>query len=154
MKHVLHARALVALAVAAGTARSATPATDVRVLRVSGDGQSARAFAASTGPGYETAFPQPLVVRIASSRGARASTRTIRFACVERDCRFALAEEGDDVTRVDARSYDVRVDHGRATLPLTLSTDRVGATFTVRARPRLRSGERAAGDAFFHLQVR
>lgn len=125
----------------------------MRVVRVSGDEQSARAFAASTGPGYETAYPKPLVARVANDP-TRKATRRLRFACVERDCRFALAEQGDDVTRVDARSYDVRVEGGRATLPLTLSTDRVGATFTVRVRPRLNSGERSAGDAFFHLHVR
>ncbi|GAC1555834.1 MAG: hypothetical protein NVS3B17_02540 [Vulcanimicrobiaceae bacterium] len=127
--------------------------TVVRVAIEAGDRQSAHAFAASTGPGYETAYPQALVVRVSSPR-ARGGKPTVRFTCVQHACRFALAEQGDDVSRVDQRSYDVRVVDGRATLPLTLSTDSVPGDFTVRARALVRPGERSAGDAVFHLAVR
>ncbi len=118
------------------------------------DRQSARAYAASTGPGYETAFPQSLVVRVPG--GPRhAKIDKLRYACVERDCRFALAEEGDDVTRVDTRSYDVKVVDGRATLPLTLSTDRVPGVFHVRVRPSdARVRDASAPNVVFTLSAR
>ncbi len=119
-----------------------------------GNHQTARAFAASTGPGYETAFPRPLVVRLVR-RTTHTNVVKLRYACVERDCRFALAEEGDDVVRVDTRSYDVKVIDGRATLPLTLSTDRVPGVFHVRAFPSTaHENDAAATSVVFALTVR
>ena len=140
------------------SARAARPpaapiATTLRLTITAGARQRARAFAASTGPGYETEFPQSLVVRVDGPRAALTGKRKLRFACVEAACRFAAAVEGDDVSRVDTRSYDVDVVDGRATLPLTLSTDVLGATYTVRVRARLRNRERA-NEVVFRLEVR
>ncbi len=126
----------------------------VRVLAIAGDGQSAHAFAASTGPGYETVFAQPLVVRVDAAGAARNGSRRVRFTCADRGCRFPPSEQGDDVTRVDRRTYEVRLVDGRATLPVTLSTDEVPGTFTVDVRPVLGGGERAAAGARFRLHVR
>ena len=128
-------------------------ATTLRLTIVAGDRQRAHAYAASTGPGYETEFAQSLVVRVDGSRAALTGKRKLRFACVEATCRFAAAVEGDDVSRVDVRSYDVDVVNGRATLPLTLSTDTIGATYMVRVRARVRSRERA-NEVVFRLEVR
>ena len=134
--------------------RSAPPvATTLRLTIVAGERQRAHAYAASTGPGYETEFAQALVVRVEGPRAALTGKRKLRFACVEVACRFAAAEQGDDVTRVDVRSYDVDVVDGRATLPLTLSTDGLGATYTVRVNARVRNHERA-NEVVFRLEVR
>ena len=140
------------------SARAARPpaapiARTLRLTIVAGARQRAHAFAASTGPGYETEFAQSLVVRVDGSRAALTGKRKLRFTCLEAACRFAAAIEGDDVSRVDRRSYDVDVVDGRATLPLTLSTDTIGATYTVRVRARVRSGERA-NEVVFRLEVR
>ncbi len=148
----------IALGSAFGNARAtrmpvAPVAITLRLTVVAGDRQHARAFAASTGPGYETAFTQSLVVRLAGQRAALHGKRRLRFACVEAACRFAASVQGDDVNRVDVRSYDVDVVDGRATLPLTLSTDTIGATYTVRVRARLGKGERA-NEVAFRLEVR
>ena len=156
VKRVILTLALAASAIALGSAFAsarAPLATTVRLTIAAGARQSAHAFAASTGPGYETEFPQSLVVRVDGPRAALTGKRKLRFACVEAACRFAAAVEGDDVSRVDTRSYDVDVVEGRATLPLTLSTDTVGGTYTVRARARVRSGERA-NEVVFRLEVR
>ena len=134
--------------------RSTAPvATTLRLTIVAGDRQRAHAFAASTGPGYETEFAKSLVVRVAGPHAALTGKRKLRFACIEIACRFAAAEQGDDVSRVDVRSYDVDVVDGRATLPLTLSTDVIGATYTVRVKASIRRGERA-NEVAFRLEVR
>jgi len=137
---------------AAPAARNARALAPLRVVAVSGDRQTARAFAASTGPGYESVFERPLVVRFAGAapRGAQ----RVRFRCESRGCRFALSEQGDDVSRVDAQTYEVKVVRGRATLPVTLTTDAVPGTFEVRVRAVVDRGERAASDARLTLFVR
>ncbi len=140
------------------SARTAHPsvapvATTLRLTIAGSARQRAHAFAASTGPGYETEFAQPLVVRVDGPQAAFKGKRKLRFACVEKTCRFAAAVEGDDVSRHDVRSYDVDVVDGRATLPLTLSTDALDATYAVRVRANLRKGERA-NDVIFRLEVR
>ena len=149
---------VIAFGCALGSARvvhtsTAPLASTLRLTIVAGARQRAHAFAASTGPGYETEFAQSLVVRVDGQRAALSGKRKLRFACLEAACRFAAAVEGDDVSRVDPRSYDVDVVDGRATLPLTLSTDAIGATYTVRVRARVRNGERA-NEVSFRLEVR
>ena len=146
-----------ALARSFAVARPARPAaaiaTTLRLTIVAGERQRAHAYAASTGPGYETEFAQALVVRVEEPRTAQTGKRKLRFACVEVACRFAAALEGDDVTRVGVRSYDVDVVDGRATLPITLSTDGLGTTYTIRVNARVRNHERA-NEVVFRLEVR
>jgi len=120
-------------------------------LRVaSGTPQSVFAFAASSAPGYETAFPTPLVVRMS---GGTTSQKSLRFFCADAGCRFALSEQPDAVKRVDARTYEVPVEAGAATLSVTLSTDAPG-TFTVIARPMHGRLARGGADARFRLTAR
>lgn len=116
----------------------------VRVRVVSGAGQTAQAYAASTEPGYVTTFAQPLVVGV-SGRPAVAS---VRFRCVTRGCRFAASIQPDDVKRIDPQTYEVRVRRGRASLRPTLSTD-TPERVAVDVRPA-----RGSGVARFTLTAR
>ncbi len=102
----------------------------VRIVVVSGQHQRAHAFAATTGPGYETLFAKPLVVKIVGK-----GTRTVRFACEQVACRFAVSDQPNEVRRIDTRSYDVDVKDGRAELTLTLATDSVPGHFKIGVRP-------------------
>lgn len=106
------------------------PGADARVIAVAGIRQRAHAYAASTGPGYETLYAHPLVVRI---EGKRLSS--VRFQCEQRACRFALSDQGNEVHRIDTRTYDVDVKDARAEVTLTLGTDTVPGHYTVSARP-------------------
>lgn len=105
-------------------------AAPIRVVAVSGVRQSAHAFAASTSPGYETLYGEPLVVRIVGK-----TSGTVRFTCEQKSCRFAVSDQPDEVRRVDTRTYDVDLKDGRAELTLTLGTDAVPGRYTVIARP-------------------
>jgi hypothetical protein len=105
--------ALVALC----AAQHASAASRLRV--VSGSGQTAWAYAASTEPGYVTTFARPLVVGVSG----RPLVANVRFRCVTRGCRFAASIQPDDVKRIDPQTYEVRVRSGTATLRPTLSTD-------------------------------
>jgi len=106
------------------------PVAPLRLVAVSGAHQSARAFAASTSPGYETLFATPLVVRIAGK-----TSGTVRFRCEQKPCRFAISDQPEEVRRVDTRTYDVDLKNGRAELTLTLATDSVPGHYTVIAGP-------------------
>lgn len=102
----------------------------VRIVVVSGQHQRAHAFAATTGPGYETLFAQPLVVKILGK-----GTHTVRFSCEQVACRFAVSDQPNEVRRIDTRSYDIDVKDGRAELTLTLATDSVPGHYTIAVRP-------------------
>lgn len=108
----------------------------VRVVVVSGQHQRAHAFAATTGPGYETLFAEPLVIRIVGK-----GPQTVRFSCEQIACRFAVSDQPTEVRRVDTRTYDVDLKDGRAELTLTLATDTVPGHFTISVRPVI--GKRA-----------
>lgn len=120
----------------------------VRLAAVSGTSQRARAFAATTGPGYETLFARPLIVRIVGRTAG-----TVRFSCEQRACRFAVSDQPDEVKRVDPRSYDVTLKNGRAELTVTLSTDSVPGNFTVVARPVVRKHVEVGSSVRFGLSV-
>ncbi len=124
------------------------PPAQLHVIAVSAIRQSARAFATSTGPGYETLYAQPLVVRLAGKRSG-----TVRFTCEQKACRFAVSEQPDEVRRFDTRSYDVDLKDGRAELTLTLATDAVPGHYTVVARPVLHKRVQAHSAVRFDLTI-
>jgi hypothetical protein len=100
----------------------------VAIAIVSGAQQNARAFIAQHGPRYETQFTTPLVVRVSPGDA------TVRFHCVTANCVFPPQVQGDDVTRVDPGTYDVKAEKGVAKITLLVSTATVEAV-TVEARP-------------------
>ncbi|GAC1307496.1 MAG: hypothetical protein NVSMB19_20270 [Vulcanimicrobiaceae bacterium] len=126
----------------------AAPPAHLRIVAVSSNRQSAHAFAASTGPGYETLYAQPLVVRLIGTKSG-----TVRFSCEQKACRFAASEQPEEVRRVDARSYDVDLKDGRAELTLTLGTDTVPGHYTVVARPVVHKRVQAGSIVRFDLTI-
>ncbi len=126
----------------------APAAAHLHVIAASALRQSAHAYAASTSPGYETLYSQPLVVRIAGT-----NTGTVRFTCEQKPCRFAASDQPEEVRRVDPRSYDVDVKDGRAELTLTLGTDTVPGRYTVVARPVVHKRVQAGSAVRFHLTI-
>ncbi len=124
------------------------PAAQVRVIAGSALRQTARGFAVSTGPGYETLYAQPLVVRLAGTRSG-----TVRFTCEQKPCRFAVSDQPEEVRRVDTRTYDVDLKDGRAELTPTLATDSVPGHFTVVARPLVHKHVQPGAAVRFELTI-
>ena len=110
--------------------------------------QRVHAFATTAGPGYETAYSQPLVVRIVGR-----TSGTVRFTCEQRNGRFPVSDQPDEVHRVDSRSYTVSLKDGRAELTLTLGTDSVPGRFTVVAGPVIDKRVQRGSVSRFDLTV-
>ena len=133
----------------------AAPVRIVRAAIVSGDGQSAHAYAASGRKRYQSDFPAALVVRIPSQPHRKTFFHVI-FTCVTKECTFAPTDQpdhGDFLERVkdggddSPNAYDVKVHNGVAALRVMVEAPAI-ENVTVRAQPVTQKGERAVPASF------
>ena len=127
----------VAFADGAAMHRAAVTRRAVTIALLSGTPQSAHAFVAAHASRYEAAFPNELAVRVAGPDGSK-----IRFACETDGCAFPPSDQGDNVHRIDVRSYYVDSADGRATIKLTVSAPSP-RTVVVSARPEAGAASRS-----------
>lgn len=161
MMRLALASAVLALAAAAHAAphaqlhaKAAPPAKVVRVTIVSGSGQTARAYVAPAEKSYVTEFPGLLVVRMDGVPPGE--PRHVRFVCVTKSGKFDAADQpnaGEGINHAEDGSYGVETVKGTASLRVAIKAAVVGGTYTVRAEPVVRKGERGV-PAFFTLTTR
>jgi hypothetical protein len=134
------------------------PLKVVRAIVVSGEGQSAHAYAAPAASAYQTELPKPVVVRVDGPAVPKQHPRHVVFTCVSKDCVFAPAEQyefndytsraKDDNDKEVANAYDARMERGRAGAHLILQGPVPVASYTIRALPVANRGERAVPTFF------
>ncbi|HEY0394956.1 MAG TPA: hypothetical protein VGD01_10735 [Candidatus Elarobacter sp.] len=136
------------------------PLKVVRAIVVSGDRQSAHAYAAPAASAYQSEIPKPVVVRVDGPAVPKQHPRHVVFTCVSKDCVFAPAEQyefndytsraKDDNDKEVANAYDARMEAGRAGAHFILQGPVPVARYTIRALPVANRGERAV-PTFFTL---
>jgi len=140
------------LAAALGATRPAAGAAPAipTARAVSGAPQSAWGYASTASTTYVAEFARPLVVRL---EGGRAADVAVRFWCATPGCTLPPSDQPNDVSRFDPRSYDVKVEHGRAELQVTLGVPSPGP-YVMLAAPVVNGKLRPARAARFVLTVR
>jgi len=125
------------------------PVNVVRVEIVSGSGQTAPAYMKPSSKSYVTEFPDLLVAQMDGV--PRKTLRHVRFSCVTKDCTFVPADqlnEGKGVNHATDGSYGVETVGGRASLRVSIETAVAVGSYTVRAEPVVRKGERGVPASF------
>jgi len=128
---------------------SAAAAPLPRARAVSGAPQSAWGYADVAAPLYDAEFARSLVVSVPGHDG----DLEVHFWCASPNCVLPISEQPDSVSRVDPRTYAVKVQKGRAELHLTLGV-RTPGTYVVMAAPVVNDKLRLTGAARFVLTVR
>jgi hypothetical protein len=141
--------AIAALTGATPRPRARPPAIP-RVRAVSGTAQSVLGYAAIDATAYDADF-KPLVVRVP---GHETGDIAVRFWCVTPRCIFPKADVPDTTSRVDTRSWDVKVAKGEAVLKVVTLEVKAPGTFLVLAAPVVNGKVRSAHAVRFVLTVR
>jgi hypothetical protein len=121
----------------------------VRVEIVSGNTQTASAYVSPGSKDYVTEFPGLLVARMDGVPPA--VPRHVRYSCVTKGCTFAAADqpnEGKGINHAEDGSYGVGTVSGKSSLRVAIRAVVPAGTYTVRADPVLRKGERGVPATF------
>lgn len=102
----------------------------------SGTPQTAQAWVATRADRYETDFHDALVVKAAKG------VAKVRFRCITRGCEFPAQDQADNVSRVNASTYDVVPKKGLASIKLIVWTV-TPENVVVVAQPSNRPGPQA-----------
>ncbi|HEY0384096.1 MAG TPA: hypothetical protein VGC72_18035 [Candidatus Elarobacter sp.] len=123
-------------------AKPPAPVVMLRTEIVSGDRQTAHAFAEPAAPKYVTEFPAPLTVRIAGWP-REGGSRRVHFTCA--GCSFTSTDQPNDGKDVDERydstpnTYKVAITNGVAQLKVAVESDRPYGVYTVIVQPGVKN---------------
>jgi len=146
----------------AAHARANVARIPVRAVVVSGNGQTARSYAAYGTTAYDAAFAKPLVVRIDGPGTPKGHPRHVVFTC--EGCIFAGAEQhefdgGDDPSTGSEHAkddnghtipsaYDTKPVKGRFGVYVVLQAPVPAGTYRVLVQPVANAGERSVPTWF------
>ncbi|HEX3549475.1 MAG TPA: hypothetical protein VHT53_03830 [Candidatus Elarobacter sp.] len=135
----------------------------MRAFIVSGNHQVAHAYVAPAATTYFSQFSKPVVVRVDGPPVSPEHPWHVVFTCVSPNCTFAGAEQHElydytnraktDDGKEIANAYDARAHDGRAGIYVVIQAPVPAGTYTIRALPVVRPGERAV-PAWFTLRTR